>query len=199
MFLCCCIKSRASFPKQINCVFFKQAWASCSAFAAAMAIGASAGFSGVTIPQLQDRNQTFYLTDEEISWFGRANFDPSLGCVSWLESVNKQFFLCFLASLPTFATIPTCIFGGLMGQAYGRRLSLVLVAPLFATSFICQAAAPDVGLFQFGRLLSGIAAGLVSSPASVRAENRSLAQYCLQQPLPGILIYFICFLKVETN
>ena len=54
-----------------------------------------------------------------------------------------------------------------MGQAFGRRLSLLLVAPIFATSFICQAAAPDIGLFQFGRLLSGVAAGLVSGPASV--------------------------------
>ena len=35
-----------------------------------------------------------------------------------------------------------------MGQAFGRRLSLLLVAPIFATSFMCQAAAPDLSLFQ---------------------------------------------------
>ena len=54
-----------------------------------------------------------------------------------------------------------------MGQAFGRRLSLILVAPIFAVSFICQAAAQDVALLQFGRLLSGLAAGLVSAPAAV--------------------------------
>ena len=42
-----------------------------------MAIGASAGFSGVTIPQLKmSPNVTiedgeFRLTDEQISWFGK--------------------------------------------------------------------------------------------------------------------------------
>ena len=113
-----------------------------------MAVGASAGFSGVTIPQFQRRNETtlesskncFQLTDEQLSWF---------------------------ASLPTFATIPTCIFGGLMGQAFGRRLSLLLVAPIFVASFICQAVAQDVVLLQFGRLLTGLAGGLVSAPAAV--------------------------------
>ena len=113
-----------------------------------MAVGASAGFSGVTIPQFQRRNETtlesfensFQLTDEQLSWF---------------------------ASLPTFATIPTCIFGGLMGQAFGRRLSLLLVAPISITSFICQAVAQDVVLLQFGRLLTGLACGLVSAPAAV--------------------------------
>ena len=96
-----------------------------------MAIGASAGFSGVTIPQFQKGNGTtlkpsensFQLTDDQLSWF---------------------------ASLPTFATIPTCIFGGLMGQAFGRRLSLLLVAPIFVASFICQAVAQDVVLLQCG-------------------------------------------------
>jgi len=53
-----------------------------SAYAAAMSIGASAGFSAVTIPQLQTRddynatldeyNEGFRLTNEQISWFGRT-------------------------------------------------------------------------------------------------------------------------------
>ena len=111
-----------------------------------MAFGASAGFSGVTIPQFQKGNGTllensFQLTDDQLSWF---------------------------ASLPTFATIPTCVFGGLMGQAFGRRLSLLLVAPIFIASFICQAMAQDVALLQFGRLLAGIAGGLCSAPVAVK-------------------------------
>ena len=75
------------------------------------------------------------------------------------------------ASLPTFATIPTCVVGGLMGQAFGRRLSLLLVAPIFAVSFILQAVATEVAMFQFGRFLSGIAGGLVSGPASVNCTT----------------------------
>ena len=62
--------------------FFK-AFASFTAFGLAMGMGASAGFSAVTIPQLQistnetignsDEEQSFYLTDKQISWFGKDN------------------------------------------------------------------------------------------------------------------------------
>ena len=69
--------------------------------------------------------------------------------------------------MPTFAVIFTCIFGGFLGQLYGRRLTMILVAPFMALSFVCQAAASEVGLFQLGRLLTGIAFGLVSGPAGV--------------------------------
>ena len=81
----------------------------------------------------------------------------------------SDFFLRFYfpASLPLIATFSTCILGGLMGQAFGRRLSLLLVAPIFAVSFILQAIAEEVAMFQFGRFLSGIAGGLLSGPASV--------------------------------
>ena len=54
-----------------------------------------------------------------------------------------------------------------MGQAFGRRLSIILVAPILIASFICQAVAQDVALLQFGRLLSGLAGGLVMAPAAV--------------------------------
>ena len=84
---------------------------------------------------------------------------------------RKFEFSFILASLPTFATIPTCVVGGLMGQAFGRRLSLLLVAPIFAVSFILQAIASEVAMFQFGRFLSGIAGGLVSGPASVNCTT----------------------------
>ena len=63
--------------------------------------------------------------------------------------------------------IPTCVLGGLMGQAFGRRLTLLLVAPIFAVSFFLQALATEVAMFQFGRFLSGVAAGLLSGPATV--------------------------------
>ena len=106
-----------------------------------MALGASQGFSGVTIPQFKNNNNSaFQLTEDQLSWF---------------------------ASLPTFATIPTCFFGGMMGQAFGRRLSIILVAPILIVSFVCQAVAQDVALLQFGRLLSGLAGGLVMAPAAV--------------------------------
>ena len=61
----------------------------------------------------------------------------------------------------------TCIFGGFLGQLYGRRLTMLLVAPVMTLSFVCQAAAFEVSLFQLGRLLTGVAFGLASGPAGV--------------------------------
>ena len=78
----------------------------------------------------------------------------------------------------------TCIFGGFCGQIYGRRLTLVIFAPFFAFSFVCQAVASDVSLFQLGRLLTGVVFGLISGPASVRCH------YLLQQ-FPSKLVLFL--------
>ncbi len=71
------------------------------------------------------------------------------------------------ASLPTFATIPTCVIGGFLGQIFGRKMAMILVQPILLIGFICQAAAQDVEMLQFGRLLCGLASGLVSGPAAV--------------------------------
>ena len=49
-----------------------QVMACSSAFGAAMALGAQGGFPAVTIPQLQnDTSDPLYLTDEQVSWFGK--------------------------------------------------------------------------------------------------------------------------------
>jgi len=60
-------------PKRKTCDagIMKQAIVCFSAYGAGMAIGASAGFSAVTIPQLQkEASGDFYLTHDQISWFG---------------------------------------------------------------------------------------------------------------------------------
>ena len=62
-----------------------------------------------------------------------------------------------------------------MGQAFGRRMSIILVAPILIVSFICQATAQDVALLQFGRLLCGLAGGLVSAPAAVNKSSETIS------------------------
>ena len=60
--------------KSCDMGIIKQALVCFSAYGAAMAIGASAGFSAVTIPQLQkEASGDFYLTHGQISWFGEHN------------------------------------------------------------------------------------------------------------------------------
>ncbi len=63
--------------------------------------------------------------------------------------------------------IPTCVLGGWMGHALGRRMSLPLIAPVFSAAFVCQALANDVVLLQFGRFLCGAAGGLACGPVAV--------------------------------
>ena len=71
------------------------------------------------------------------------------------------------ASLQTFAMIPTCVFGGVLGQYIGRKVSMLVIAPIMAAGFICQAAAQDVVLLQFGRIIVGAAGGTLCGPTGV--------------------------------
>lgn len=72
------------------------------------------------------------------------------------------------ASLQTFGVFPTCVLGGLMGDHFGRKMSLMLIAPLFCGGFVLQMAARDVALLLFGRLVTGAAAGLACGPTAAR-------------------------------
>ena len=74
----------------------------------------------------------------------------------------------WFASLMSFATIPTCLLGGLLGEYLGRRMTCWLISPLFLLGFLCQAVAPDMYLLNFGRVLVGMALGFVSAPAGDR-------------------------------
>ena len=80
------------------------------------------------------------MTPEEISWF---------------------------VSLFSFATVPACLLGGVLGEYLGRRMTCCLISPLFLTGFLCTSLAPDVYLLYFGRVLLGLALGLGSPPAGV--------------------------------
>ena len=65
-----------------------------------------------------------------IKWGLRKSFDtPNTDC------------RYVVASLLTFATIPTCLLGGLLGEYLGRRMTCFMVSPLFLASFLCTALA----------------------------------------------------------
>ena len=68
----------------------------------------------------------------------------------------------------TLAYILTCVLGGLMGQYFGRKRSMMLVAPISILALICQALAPGKEVLFLGRFLAGVGGGLVSGPVSVR-------------------------------
>ena len=58
------------------CYRCPQTFAAFSVYSFALSLGASSGFSGVVIPQLQDRNATgFDISQDQISWFGKTIVD----------------------------------------------------------------------------------------------------------------------------
>jgi len=63
----------------------------------AISNGASAGFSAVTIPQLQDPKSGFDLSSEEISWFGE-----SLTVVYYYFTEKPLAYFCQESIPPTF-------------------------------------------------------------------------------------------------
>ncbi len=63
--------------------------------------------------------------------------------------------------------IPTCVVGGLLGQWLGRKTSMLAIAPVMAAGFVCQAAANDVALLLFGRIVVGAAGGTLCAPVGV--------------------------------
>ena len=98
------LKKYSQLTKPLHDDNFFKAFASCTAFGLAMGMGASAGFSAVTIPQLQinknetignsDEEQSFYLTDKQISWFGKdnhSNFKMTL--LKIFQEFKRRFLL----------------------------------------------------------------------------------------------------------
>ena len=100
------------------------------------------------------------MSTEEISWFGKMRYYITVSCLNgmktfiigislkvkspiFLNTEKSDYFLSdtFAASLMTFATIPTCLVGGFLGEYLGRRMTCFLVSPLFLTSFLCTALA----------------------------------------------------------
>ena len=80
---------------------------------------------------------------------------------------HNQVLSIITASLQTFATIPTCVVGGFLGEYLGRRMACYFISPIFLTGFLCMCLAPDIYMLFFGRILGGLAIGLGSSPAGV--------------------------------
>ena len=133
----------------------KQLFPCFTIYTLSMSIGAGTGFSGVVnsqvspgpghfdayyilvcTSQLKSEETGFGMSTEEISWFGEAN-------ISYLRAAGMNCCdVFFLASLMTFATIPTCLLGGVLGEYLGRRMTCFLVSPLFLTGFLCTALSP---------------------------------------------------------
>ena len=77
------------------------------------------------------------------------------GSVCHFSSISRfdidLFF--FPASLQVFATIFTCIFGGILGEYLGRKTVCSIGSPIFLASFLCVTFAPSMHLLFFGQVI----------------------------------------------
>ena len=105
------------------------------------------------------------MNKEKPFQFLRSCLVEAIIVISYAKQIDRLFAI--LASLVIFASILTCILGGLMGQYFGRKRSLILTAPIFILGFICQAVAPGKEVLLFGRFLAGVGGGLASGPSTV--------------------------------
>lgn len=101
-------------------------------------------------------------------------------------------FSCLL-----FGCIIGCTIAGRLGDRYGRRKLLIVVAVLFAVTSIATALAPDFTTFVIARILGGVAVGGVSllsptyvaevAPPSVRGRMSTMYQMSI---VVGIILSY---------
>ena len=77
------------------------------------------------------------------------------GLVCHFSSISRFDIDLFFssASLQVFATIFTCIFGGILGEYLGRKTVCSIGSPIFLASFLCVTFAPSMHLLFFGQVV----------------------------------------------
>ena len=133
----------------------KQLFPCFTIYTLSMSIGAGTGFSGVVNSQVSSGPGHFGAYYITCLYFTVEKWGNGIWHVDWgdllvwwgqfllSQTCRDELLWCiFLASLLTFATIPTCLLGGILGEYLGRRMTCFLVSPLFLTGFLCTALAP---------------------------------------------------------
>ncbi|XP_054266614.1 facilitated trehalose transporter Tret1-like [Macrosteles quadrilineatus] len=118
----------------------KQVLAALSGNLGTINTGMMFGFSAVTIPQLRLPESFIQITQEEASW---------------------------IASLSSVSTPFGCILSGYLLDAIGRKRTIILtLMPMIIGWFLIYAAS-SIYMIYVGRLLVGLGAGMMGSPARV--------------------------------
>lgn len=130
--------------------FSRQVIASSSPILATVAAGMTSGYSAILLPQLQERNSSIPITNDDASW---------------------------IASMAALPMSVGCIFGGILMERYGRRSILLMLNVPFLISWILIATAGNLHWLLFGRFISGLSVGLLGPPAAVYIGETSEPRY----------------------
>lgn len=106
-------------------------------------------------------------------------------------------FLCFTASLSSVATPIGCIVSGYLLDAIGRKRTLILTLIPMMLGWALISAATSVYYIYAGRLLIGLGAGMVGSPA--RVYTAEITQPHLRGMLAAVASVGVSFGKPTDN
>jgi len=114
-----------------------------------VAHGMSLGFPAISLQQLKAEG----LSEDDASWF---------------------------ASVLSISQIAGCLLCGVVLDEFGRRKSLILLFVPFVIGWVIQCAVPqplNVALLFIGRVITGVACGLSSAPATVYVGETATKEY----------------------
>ncbi|XP_011630038.1 facilitated trehalose transporter Tret1-2 homolog [Pogonomyrmex barbatus] len=114
----------------------------------AVASGMSNGYSAILLPQLKtiSSNESSYESTDA-DHFGELNIDQE----SWI------------AAAVVLPLTPGCWTGGFMAEKFGRKMSVMLVCPVYFVGWLIIGLANGVTSLIIGRLLSGYCMGVLAS------------------------------------
>ncbi|CRL03302.1 CLUMA_CG016406, isoform A [Clunio marinus] len=115
-----------------------------------VAAGFTTGFSAIFLPQIQSNSSSINVTNEESSW---------------------------IASIAAFGMAPGCLIGGFIMQKYGRKFAQYFLCIPTILGWLSILFAKNVPFLILGRLLTGLATGLLGPPASVYIGETSEPKY----------------------
>jgi len=128
---------------------FREVLVSLTAALSLMALGMSLGFPAISLQQLKAEG----LSEDDASWF---------------------------ASVLSISQIAGCLLSGVVLDEFGRRKAIILLSVPFVIGLAIQCAVPqplNVALLFIGRVITGVACGASSAPATVYIGETATKEY----------------------
>lgn len=137
--------SGKSEPKHL----FRQTMTALGPIFGAVACGMTAGYSAVLLPQITPDNSTGINSTQPLDYLNLNELT--------VRGINEMSWIAASAALPM---APGCWIGGAAMEKLGRKLSLILVSPVFCAGWLIVALAPNFTWLMIGRILLGLCCGV---------------------------------------
>jgi sugar porter (SP) family MFS transporter len=137
----------------------------------------------------------------------RRQFNLTLLTSDNVEPPNSEkLLLGFMVSVLPLGCFVGAFLGSLLSELFGRKYSIIMGAGLFVIGGVLQTAAIHIGVMYAGRVVSGLAVGMLSmvvpvynaevSPKEIRGKLVSLYQLAITA---GIMVSFIMTYALQPH